>query len=41
MKLKLVIGNKIYSTWSLRPWFWKSPLYDLQKDKDMGFFINL
>ena len=20
MKLKLVIGNKIYSTWSLRPW---------------------
>ena len=72
MKFKLVLGDKIYSTWSLRPWlllkyfniqfaeikiklrnkntkkkyikiftFWKNSLFNLWKNKNMGFSINL
>ncbi len=28
MKFKLVIGDKIYSTWSLRPWLLLKPVFE-------------
>lgn len=38
-KLKLVIGNKNYSTWSLRPWFFLKQL-DIEFDEEMVWLFE-
>ena len=38
-KLKLVIGNKNYSTWSLRPWFFLKQL-GIEFDEEMVWLFE-
>ena len=38
-KLKLVIGNKNYSTWSLRPWFFLTQL-DIEFDEEIVWLFE-